>query len=100
MSELQVLPLPRVDPRYRDGGKYPERIRVAMSDGTTHWYRIEIQQPAPVLRPRLEEFDQVIGYEKPADAATSNRPVRNETTNSIPPRRRRSNGGGLKNERP
>ena len=43
MNELQVLPLPRVDPRYRDGGKYPERIRVAMSDGTTHWYRIEIQ---------------------------------------------------------
>ncbi len=75
MSDVQVLPLPRVDSRYGPmGGKYPERIRVAMSDGTSHWYRIEVAQPAPALKGALEEFDHVVGYEKPADVAAPNRP--------------------------
>ena len=49
MSEnLQVLPIVKVDARYGPmGGKYPERIRVAMADGTTQWYQIEVKQPDP-----------------------------------------------------
>ena len=55
MSEVRVLPLPKVDARYGDaGGKYPERIRVAMSDGSTHWYRIEIEQPHPQLMKSID----------------------------------------------
>ena len=57
MSELQVLPLVRVDAKYGPaGGKYPERIRVAMSDGTTQWYTIEIKQPNPQLMAALENI--------------------------------------------
>ena len=42
MCELQVLPIVKVHARYGPaGGKYPERIRVAMTDGTTQWYQIE-----------------------------------------------------------
>ena len=48
MSELQVLPIVRVDARYGPmGGKYPERVRIAMSDGTTQWYIKEVIQPTP-----------------------------------------------------
>ena len=47
------------------GGKYPERIRVAMSDGTTQWYQIENKQPAPVLKDQLDNFSALcVGYER------------------------------------
>jgi len=66
VSDLQVLPLVRVDAKYgRLGGRYPERIRVAMADGTTQWYQIEVNQPTPVLKDQLDEFTELcIGYEK------------------------------------
>lgn len=54
MSDIRVLPLPKVDARYGDiGGKYPERVRIAMSDGTTQWYRIELEQPRPQVMETL-----------------------------------------------
>ena len=65
MSEIRVLPLPKVDARYgKVGGKYPERIRIAMADGTTQWYQIEVQQPAPVLKGQLDRFDEICGYKR------------------------------------
>ena len=66
MSEVRVLPLPKVDARYRrTGGKYPETIRVAMSDGKVITYRIDIPQPAPFLKEQLDAFsDLCIGYKK------------------------------------
>jgi hypothetical protein len=71
MSEVKVLPLPKIDARYGPmGGKYPERVRIPMSDGKVISYRIEIQQPAPVFRERLDRFRKLcIGYVKPADKA-------------------------------
>ena len=55
MSEMRVLPLVRVDAKYSDAcGKYPERIRIAMADGSTQWYRIEVQQPAPQVLKTIE----------------------------------------------
>ena len=76
MNDIRVLPLPKVDARYGPmGGKYPETVRIAMSDGKTITYRIDIPQPAPILKGALDQFDSVTGYEKPADAATSNRPA-------------------------
>ena len=66
MSNVQVLPLPKVDARYGPiGGKYPERIRIAMADGTTHWYMKEVTQPSPVFKDLLDEFSELcIGYER------------------------------------
>lgn len=66
MNDLRVLPLPKVDARYgKYGGKYPEIIRVAMSDGRVIPYRIDIPQPAPVLKDKLDAFsDLCIGYQK------------------------------------
>ena len=66
MKEVRVLPLPKVDARYGPmGGKYPETVRIAMSDGTVVTYRIDIQQPRPVfLKDGLDRFEQVCGYTK------------------------------------
>ena len=66
MSELQVLPIVKVDARYGPcGGKYPERVRIAMADGTTQWYVKEVIQPAPVLKDQLDQFSELcIGYER------------------------------------
>ena len=76
MSEIQVLPLPRVHPIWdpKHPSKYPPMIRVSMSDGNVVNYLIEIQQPTPILKNALEHFDMVVGYEKPADVAAPNRP--------------------------
>lgn len=59
MNDLQVLPLVRVYAKYGPaGGKYPERIRVTMADGTAQWYEIEVKQPAPVLKDALDRFGE------------------------------------------
>lgn len=48
MSEnMQVLPLPKVLPIWEHGNKYPDMIRVSMSDGKVITYRIEVPQPHP-----------------------------------------------------
>ena len=66
MSELKVLPIVKVDARYsRNGGKYPERVRIAMADGTTQWYVKEVIQPVPFVREALDRFDEmIVGYER------------------------------------
>ena len=71
MSELQVLPLVRVYAKYGPaGGKYPERIRVTMADGTAQWYEIEVKQPAPVLKGALDRFGETC-MKRAGDEATS-----------------------------
>ena len=74
MSE-KIKALPEVACFYEhDWSKYPERIKVTMSNGRVVTYRIDIPQPAPVFREKLAKFKELcVGYEKPADAATSNR---------------------------
>lgn len=66
MNNLQVLPIVKVHARYGPiGGKYPERICVAMADGTSKWYQIEQKQPAPVLKDQLDRFSKrCVGYER------------------------------------
>ena len=67
MSEMRVLPLPKVDAKYGPiGGKYPETIRIAMSDGNVITYRIEMEQPRPAfLKDSLDRFSDIcVGYEK------------------------------------
>lgn len=64
---MQVLPLPKVHPEWdpKHPGRYPDRIRVSMSDGKVITYRIEVKQPVPVLRKDLDDLTELcIGYEK------------------------------------
>ncbi len=95
MSGIRILPLPKVTGIWNhDCSKYPDVVRVPMSDGRVVRYVLDVEQPAPVLRDKLDRFrEKCIGYEmkKPEDAGTSNRPDTNETTESIPRRRRRRN---------
>ena len=64
MSDLRVLPLPKVDAHYGPiGGKYPETVRIAMSDGKVITYRIDIQQPHPCFTAAMDNLDRmVVGY--------------------------------------
>jgi len=41
----KALPMPRVSCRWSTGGKYPDVIWVAMSDGTRQAYERKIDQP-------------------------------------------------------
>jgi len=45
---------------------YPDMIRVAMADGHTVAYYRQIEQPKPVLRKALDDFNETcqIGYQK------------------------------------
>ena len=66
MSEIRVLQLPKVDAKYGPaGGKYPETVRIAMSDGKVITYRIDMEQPRPAfLKKDLDRFsDLCVGYE-------------------------------------
>ena len=72
MSEMQVLPIVKVDARYGPlGGKYPERIRIAMADGTTQWYVKEVKQPSPACLAACENIRNmkamVVGYPEAPD---------------------------------
>ena len=59
MSEIRVLPLPKVTGVWQhDESRYPEIIRVPMSDGRVISYRMEVEQPAPVLREQLDRFEK------------------------------------------
>ena len=67
MSELRVLPLPKVDAKYGPiGGKYPETVRIAMSDCKVITYRIDMEQPRPAfLKKDLDRFSDIcVGYPK------------------------------------
>ncbi len=48
MSEVRVLPLPKVTGGWEhDWSKYPDFVRIPMSDGSVRTYRLEIEQPHP-----------------------------------------------------
>ena len=63
-SKIQVFPLPKVLPEWAHKfGKYPDAIRVAMSDGKVLRYVLDVPQPAPVLREQLDKFTKLcVGY--------------------------------------
>ena len=65
MSEIRVLPLPKVTGVWKyDSSKYPDVIKVPMSDGSVINYRIDMPLPAPVFREKLDRFNEVIGYRR------------------------------------
>ena len=46
--ENQIPPLSNVVPRWdHDYGGYPDRVRLAMADGTIQTYWLEVKQPKP-----------------------------------------------------
>lgn len=65
MSKIRVLPLPKVTAVWEhDYSKYPDAVRVPMSDGKVITYWTTPPMPGPVLRDALEQFDMVVGYER------------------------------------
>lgn len=55
MSEIRVLPLPKVTGIWRhDSSKYPEIIKVPMSDGRIITYHIDIEMPHPQCMEAVE----------------------------------------------
>lgn len=54
-TESRALPLPQVSAVWdRADSSYPERIRVAMSDGQVLTYRLDVEQPHPCFVKSME----------------------------------------------
>lgn len=65
MSEVRVLPLPKVTGIWRhDSSKYPEIIKVPMSDGRIITYHIDVEMPHPQLMAALENIKRMEGYSR------------------------------------
>ena len=63
MSEIRVLPLPKVTGIWQhDCSKYPEIIRVPMSDGTVRTYLLSVEMPHPALAAAIENINKMEGY--------------------------------------
>ena len=63
MSEIRVLPLPKVTGIWRhDSSRYPEVIKVPMSDGKVVTYHIDVEMPHPQLMAALENIRKMEGY--------------------------------------
>ena len=74
MSEIRVLPLPKVTGVWKhDASKYPDVIRVPMSDGRVVKYVIDVEMPHPCLTAAINGIRRMVGYQykKTGDAATS-----------------------------
>lgn len=82
---IRVLPLPKVTGIWQhEVSKYPDIVRVPMSDGKVIRYVLDVEQPAPVLREKLRRFrNTCVGYgmKKPEDEATPDRPARKKYRN-------------------
>ena len=63
MSEIRVMPLPKVTGVWRhDSSRYPDEIRVPMSDGRIITYHIDVEMPHPQLMAALENIRNMEGY--------------------------------------
>ena len=64
MSGIRILPLPKVTWIWQhDFSKYPDIVRVPMSDGKVITYRIDIEQPHPKFTAAMDSLERmVVGY--------------------------------------
>jgi len=64
VSEIQVLPLPKVFPIWDHPGvsRYPETIRVSFSDGTVRTYLLSVEMPHPSLAAAIDNINKMEGY--------------------------------------
>lgn len=65
MSEIRVLPLPEVTGIWKhDTSKYPDVIKVPMSDGKVIKYIIDIDLPHPSFTDAMENVRRMrVGYQ-------------------------------------
>ena len=67
MSEIRVMPLPKVTGVWRhDCSRYPDEIRIPMSDGKVIRYHIDVEMPHPCFEAAMRNIKKMTG-----DAATS-----------------------------
>ena len=73
---IRVIPdIPHIRARWAHRcSEIPDWLEVPLSDGRTVRYYPQVDQPA-FTRAIQNIRNMVVGYEKPADAATSNRPT-------------------------
>lgn len=60
MSEIRVMPLPKVTGVWEhDASKYPDVIRVPMSDGRVVKYVIDVKQPHPSFEAAMKNLERM-----------------------------------------
>ena len=60
MSEVRVLPLPKVTGLWQyENSKYPDVIKVPMSDGKVITYRMDVQQPHPCFEAAMNNLERM-----------------------------------------
>ena len=60
MSEIRVMPLPKVTGVWEhDSSRYPDRIRVPMSDGKVVTYNISVEMPHPCFEAAMKNLGKM-----------------------------------------
>jgi len=60
VSEIRVMPLPKVTGVWKhDCSKYPDIIRVPMSDGKVVKYVIDVEMPHPALVAAVKNIERM-----------------------------------------
>ena len=60
MSETRVMPLPRVTGLWdHDSSRYPDRIRIPISDGKVVTYLIDNQLPHPCFEAAMKNLERM-----------------------------------------
>ena len=62
MSEIRVMPLPKVTGVWRhESSRYPDEIRVPMSDGKVVKYMISVEMPHPCFEAAMGNLKNMKG---------------------------------------
>ena len=60
MSEVRVKPLISVTPKYlHDCSRYPDLIRIPMSDGKVVTYHIDMEMPHPCFEAAMKNLERM-----------------------------------------
>ena len=60
MSEIRVLPLPKVTGVWRhESSRYPDEIRIQMSDGKVVTYTIDVKMPHPCFEAAMKNIERM-----------------------------------------
>ena len=60
MSEIRVMPLPKVTGVYdHDMSRYPDRIRIPMSDWKVVTYHIDVEMPHPIFEAAMKNLSNM-----------------------------------------
>lgn len=60
MSEIRVMPLPKVTGVWEhDASRYPDKIRIPMSDGKVITYHIDVEMPHPCFEAAIKTIERM-----------------------------------------